>query len=474
MTETLRILLLAALLLVTVGLIFVAQAQPGYFSNITYLGAILLFQIIAASIWHYEQTFFLLIVCSFLLGGMNTPFLGVGMTARWFVLAAGAFAGYIRWMKYPRKHFTAVHLAALFAVLAALVSAMVSAMPQMALLKVFSLFLLFLYGSSGARLAIAGREEQFIHGLLLGCEWTVYITLICYFVVHRQIFGNPNSLGAVIGVVVLPILLWGTLISETRYLRQRRAFALFLSCYLLYFALSRAAIAAAAASTVVLCICLRRQRLLAQGLFFLIFFLAVAGALDPTHFDDFTSAITSSVVYKGKREQGLLGSRRTPWQQTVAVIQEHPWFGSGFGTSQLQTDSSNVSTSWVYTREDTGREHGSSYLAIAEWVGLLGVVPFAVLIGFVLQKILRVCAWMRSTASPYHNAIPFAMVLIGGLVHAFLEDWLLAVGYYLTVVFWSFAFILTDLSPARDEGALGTVYFPPEPIRVPAIASCSR
>ena len=473
MKQAIRVLLPTALALCIVGLLFFAQSRPGYFSNISYLGAILLAQVILASIWHFEETFFLLVLFAFFMGGASTPFMGVGITARWFVLAAGALVGYIKWMKCPRKHFTTVHLAGFFAVLAALVSAMVSALPQMALLKVLSLFLLFLYGSSGARLAIAGREAQFISGLLLGCELTVYMTLIFYFVLHQQIFGNPNSLGAIIGIIVLPVLLWGTLISETRFLRQRRAIALALSAYLLYFSLSRAAIAAATVSTVVLCVCLRRQRLLAQGLFFVIFFLAVAGALDSTHFDDFTSAITSSVVYKGKREQGLFGSRRTPWQETVAVIQEHPWFGSGFGTSQLQTDSSSVNTSWVYTREETGREHGCSYLALAEWVGLLGLIPFAVLLWFVLQRIFRTCAWMRFSSSPHHYAIPFALVLIGGLVHAFLEDWLFAVGYYLTVIFWSFAFILTDLAPTREEWAPQRFYLRPEPA-VDGLVACHR
>ena len=460
MKETSRILMPIGALLCVMAVVLFAQRQPGYFSNITLLGTVLLLQIIGFSIWRYEQTYFVLVLSAFLLGGTNTSMMGVGMIARWFVLGAGAFAGYVKWMKCPRKHFTAVHLVALFSVLAALVSAMVSALPQMALLKVFSLFLLFLYGSSGARIAIAAREAQFVKALLLGCEWSVYVISVLYFVLHWQIFGNPNSLGAVIGVVVFPVLLWGALVSESPYLRQRRAFALLLSAYLLYFALSRAAIAAAVVSSMVLCICLRRQRLLLQGVFFVIFLLGIAGAVNPNHFDDFTSALTSSVVYKGKRDQGLLGSRRTPWQQTVSVIQEHPWFGSGFGTSQLSTDSNNVTTSAVYTREQAGREHGSSYLALAEWVGLLGLVPFLVLFYFVLQRILWMCLWMRRTASPYHYGIPFALVLIGGFVHATLEDWLLAVGYYLTVIFWSFAFILTDLAPPKQEAVVRAVYAP--------------
>ena len=55
---------------------------------------------------------------------------------------------------------------------------------------------------------------------------------------------------------------------------------------------------------------------------------------------------------------------------------------------------------------------------------------------------------MRRTADPRHYSIPLAMVVLAGLVHAGFEDWLFAVGYYLCVYFWFFAFVLADLVPA--------------------------
>jgi hypothetical protein len=63
--------------------------------------------------------------------------------------------------------------------------------------------------------------------------------------------------------------------------------------------------------------------------------------------------------------------------------------------------------------------------------------------------VVRVCAWMRRTGSPYHYAIPFALVAISGLIHAFFEDWLFAVGSYLCVFFWVAMFVLLDLAPER-------------------------
>jgi uncharacterized RDD family membrane protein YckC len=59
--------------------------------------------------------------------------------------------------------------------------------------------------------------------------------------------------------------------------------------------------------------------------------------------------------------------------------------------------------------------------------------------------IFRVCAWTWKTADPRHYAVPLAFICLAGLVHAFFEDWLFAVGYYLSIFFWSSVFILSDL-----------------------------
>ena len=96
---------------------------------------------------------------------------------------------------------------------------------------------------------------------------------------------------------------------------------------------------------------------------------------------------------------------------------------------------------------ETAREHGSSYMTIAEWVGLLGVLPFVALIAVTVSNVWRVCAWMNRTLDPHHYSIPLAMVVLAGLVHAAFEDWLFAVGYYVCVYFWLCAFLLADLVP---------------------------
>src|ERR1022692_5329355 len=80
-------------------------------------------------------------------------------------------------------------------------------------------------------------------------------------------------------------------------------------------------------------------------------------------------------------QQGILGSRMTPWDETISAVIQNPWFGTGFGTSDLGSEQSNLQQSSIYTVEGTNREHGSSYLALVEYMGLLGILPFLLQIG---------------------------------------------------------------------------------------------
>lgn len=439
--------IVACLLLLTL-----VERRPAYFANTTYLGAIVAVQIVLVALSHYETVFFPLLMGTFLWGGSALPFSGTGMTLRWLFLGAGALGGFVIWIKTPRtRHFGPFHLVALFCVVAALVSAMVSEVPRTAVLKVVSLFLLFLYTSAGARLALAGREYKFVNRLVMACEALVYLSAACYFVLGFGIFGNPNSLGAIIGIVAFPVILWGALAAETRGQRRRRFFALFLCGGLLYSANSRASILAAVVVVLVITIALRQQRLLVQFAFVSVFFLTVMAVINPTHIDDLISSLEGRVIYKESgAHNGVFGSRLSPWNDTVSVVKRHPWFGSGFGTSELGEQRPDLNESSIYTIEGTNREHGDSYLALAEYLGLLGSLPFFILLLMLLRTVRRACSWMRRTGNRYHHSIPFVLVAIAGLVHACFEDWLFAVGSYLCIFFWVAAFVLTDVVPAAE------------------------
>jgi O-antigen ligase len=439
-----------------------------YFGSISFLGAVLLIEIVIASLWKYDQRFFVLLMIAFLWAGMHVPLQGAWTGGRWFVLTVGAAIGYIVWMRAPRSSFRTIHLLAFFCVGAALVSATVSAYVQMACYKALSLCLLFLYCTSGARLAVLGRQERFFRGLIWAGEIAVYVTAICYFGLGSPIWGNPNSLGAAMSIGVFPVLLWGWFNGDGPSVKFRRLAALLLCAYLVIFSLARAGIISMALVTVVFCLCLHQYRLLAKIAALVLVMVAATGMIAPQLLSKSLETLKDTVLYKGHIEQGLLGSRQSPWQKSMVSIKQHPWFGTGYGTSPTGEDP-GLNFGKFASSAETVREHGSSYMTIAEWVGLLGVTPFLALLWVTASNVWRVCGWMRRTSDFRHYSIPIAMVVLAGLMHANFEDWLFAVGSYPCVYFWVFAFLLADLRPGMALASNLTVL--PRPAVSPAALS---
>jgi hypothetical protein len=448
MTERIpKSIVIAAVVLGPLVLAYFAYARPWYFTSEAYLGGLVLLELVAAAVWMYRRVFFPLVIVTFLLAGVNLPVGGVWTSARWLVLGLGAAAGSAITLKERRYHFGLFHLVALSAVLTALVSAAVSRYTSVCLLKVLSLLLLFVYAGTGARLAVTGRENRFFAGLLTGCE--AFVGIVAAFqILGIEVMGNPNSLGAVMGVVGAPILLWGTLVSEELFTRRRRLLMCVISLYLTFQSHSRAGILAAFLSCGLLCLALRKYRLLAQGIGIIVFLVAAAAILQPEAFFRTVSSLTSSVIYKDQDSgRGVLASRQSVWQDSVETIRNHFWFGTGFGTAgREEGPTEDVGT--FSSNSITATEHGSSYLAITEWVGILGVLPFFVLEFLLLRKIIQTFVWVRRTGNALHPAVPLAFVMLAGMLHAVLEDWLFAPGYYVCVFYWSMAFVFVDNVPS--------------------------
>jgi len=439
-------LIVPAMIAICCLFVLYAIFRPAYFSNADELDTLLFFQVLLAAIWKYHSRFFPLLLAAFLWAGTTLPLSVVWTSGRWFILAAGALVGFVVYISDQRLRFATFHLVAFFCVVAAFVSAAVSAYSGTAFLKAMSLLLLFLYGSSGARLAAMGTEARFFSRLLTGCELLVYVTAVAYFGFQYEMYGNPNSLGAIMGVAVAPIMLWGILVSERPAVRWRRTFAFTLALLLLFSSYARAGIAAAIVSCILLCVALRRYGLLIRGLGVALLLAALVSAAVPLH-QQSSDSLTSTFVYKGRQEEGILASRRSVWDSTVSAIQEHPWFGSGFGTSKINGEVVQQSRSFESLPRAT-REHGNSYLAITEWVGFVGDIPFFALVVLTVTNVVRALAHVRRTGDPFSPVIPLAGVLAAGLVHAAFEDWLFAVGYYLCIFFWTLSFIMVDILPA--------------------------
>jgi len=443
--------LVLALIAVLLGGGFLAIARPAFFASWTNLAALIAVEVFLLALWRYEQFFLPVLLIAFLWAGLDLPFARQWDAARWVVLAAGAFLGCILWLRTRRLYLHTFHYFFFALVFAALGSALDSPYPRVALLKVLSLFLLFLYSATGARVAIVGRIKNFLPAFLLASEIAVWISAICYWGIAPGIFGNQNSMGAITGVVLFPALLWSVLTGPTAGLRRRRFVALILCALLLYSSMARAGMLAGVVAAAVLLLSMRRYRLSLLCAVGLVAFFAGASFVAPVKIGE----VKSSILYKqGSQHEGVLQSRRTVWDRTVTSIQEHPWLGTGFGTS---AEGDTWNRLYVATENKINREHGSSYLEIVEWLGILGVLPFAAVLALLLRQVWQVCLWIRHTRSPLHPAALLAAIVVAGLTHAIFEDWLLAVGYYLTVLFWPLAFALMDLLPERAAVTSATV-----------------
>lgn len=304
-------------------------------------------------------------------------------------------------------------------------------------------------------MAAVGHEARFFRGLVLGLEIMVYFTAASYFLIGLNLFGNGNSLGTAMSVGAFPVLLWAFLASQGQR-RSRMLIALLTCCGLLLYSLERAGILAAAVVALVWCLALRRYRLVSKVGFSLIFALALFAVLSPTRLQDVVNSFADAILYKNKVETNthVLDSRRGPWDDAVSDIKSHPFFGNGFGVSpEGDVDESFEAQTFRSTRQLT-RENGSSYLAIAGWVGIVGLIPFVTLLLLVVRNIFRACRWVALHGNPYHYSMPLAMVLVAGLVHAGFEDWLFAAGSYPAVYFWTLAFILVDLLPSPSTSVV--------------------
>jgi O-antigen ligase len=425
-------------------LFYLSVKRPYLFGefNLIALMAIVVAGLIASQ---YETHFWTLMIGVFFWAGSAFPLAGAMSVFRWVVLGSGAFLAlgyYVR--KKNRIPFNHLHLLGLFAVIAAFSSAIVSVNPLLTLLKSLSLAALFLYGSMGARIFWSRNPEAFVRKLALMAEGLVYFTAICY-LASFEVWGNPNSLGLIMGCICWPVLLWRFITPALRRKSPRHLIALFVCGALLVLSISRASLIAAAATSMFLLVGARRYRLLMIGASLFVVILLNMYLVTPERFQNASEAL----LYKTGERGDVLNSRQKSWERSMATFREHPWLGLGFGAADNSTDARfSYATQGYLTRE-----RGSSYLTILETTGAVGTVFFALLILALIREIWRVFSWLRRTGKVNQPAVIAAAIIVAGLVNAFFEDWMFAVGYYMSVVFWLFAFSLRDwmACPAWSE-----------------------
>lgn len=400
--------------------------------------------LICTMLWYETLSLPVLLAC-FFLTGMRLPYNSVAEVVRWVVLGLAAAVGLLYRAKQKAEfQFGYVHLLAFLTTAVLMLSADVSPNPTLTLLKASSIGLLFVYCSAGALVYISGRQQSFMKGATLVCEVAVYASSITYGILSFPVFGNPNSLGAVMGVLAWPILLWDLLTTRIRLHWRRKLVALSLCGWLIYQSLARASLLSAALASLLIFTALRRKRLMIGfGIGCILAVIVIS-----SFFPDNWHMLVQGVVYKNKPGTEILQSRRSVWEGTLDEIRSSPWFGNGFGTAR------DISEEWKggVATQSYNLERGSSYLSLVAGVGITGAIPPALLLLLVVAKILKACKRVRLNGNSLDLSIPISAVLVAGMCHAFFEDWLLAVGYYLSIVFWILAFLLVY----REDAAPGT------------------
>jgi O-antigen ligase len=396
----------------------------------------------------YETHFWTLMIAVFFWAGSGIPLAGPMSLFRWVVLGVGDLLalGYFA-RSANRIAFNHQHLFGLFAVVAAFASAIVSVNPLMTVLKALSLAALFVYASIGARILWATNPEPFVRRLVLLTEVLVYFTAVCYSA-SFAVWGNPNSMGLIMGCICWPVLLWRLILPALRREYARRVIVLLVCGALLVVSLSRASITAACVISVFLLLGTRRYRILLLGMTLLVVILLSMFLVTPDRFQD----ASETLVYKKGDRGNVMASRNKPWERSLHTFRDHPWLGLGFGAAD---NSSEWRFGYVTIGQQT-RERGSSYLTMLETTGILGTLPSALLLLALIREIFRVFFWLRRTGKVNQPAVVAAAIILGGMVSASFEDWMFAVGYYMSVIFWVLALSLRDwmACPAWSEAQL--------------------
>jgi O-antigen ligase len=416
-------------------LLYLSVRRPYLFgeSNVLALLVLVVAGFIASQ---YETHFWVILIAVFFWAGSAFPLAGAMGLFRWVVLGLGAFLGLGYYARSSNRiRFNYLHLLGLFTVIAAFASAIVSVNPVITILKTLSLAALFVYASFGARVLWSRNPEPFVRKLVLMAEGLVYFLAICY-AAGFEAWGSSNSLGLIMGCLCWPVLLWRFILPPSRQGSPRRFIAMFVCGALLVLSLSRASLTAASLASIFLLLGARRYRTLLVGASLFVVVLLGTFLVAPQRFQD----ASETLIYKTGDRGNVMDSRNKPWERSLRTFREHPWLGLGFGAADNSTDQR-------FTYATTGqltRERGSSYLTMLETTGLLGTFPCALLILALILEICRVFLWLRRTGKVNQPAVVAAAIILAGLVNASFEDWMFAVGYYMSVIFWVLALSLRD------------------------------
>ena len=135
-----------------------------------------------------------------------------------------------------------------------------------------------------------------------------------------------------------------------------------------------------------------------------------------------------SFIYKYPNARSLFESRTPYWDATYQAFLERPWVGAGFG---LQASEGESRLGFATNNSLRRAEQGSSILGLLEEVGILGAAPFFLLLIVTAARQLFVLFLSHDPLQ-----ILFARSILGGLIWAVAENYLLALGNAASILFF--------------------------------------
>lgn len=409
--------------------------SSGFYLPLAVAGA----AVLVLAVQFAPDVYFLLTPLAFVLAA--TSFLNPGhvfQILRWVfllllgisIIPRGGLAGLPR-MRHPAYLSLALFMGVCFC------SVLYSPNGAMSLLKSlafgFLLFVALLYGAVSRPQEREGVCSSF--GLL-----AILVVLACGVAFARGdlawpggnfagIFGKANALGAFLGVAAPFLLFRIERVVQPDLVKRAVAAVLFLAAVVFLLAShSRAGIGAAALACGwwLFFTSRRAVALLLAG-------AALAVFVGSQFYPSYSSGIEQQYVLKTRKT--FFQSRDMQWKESLATIEESPLFGIGFGVSRGDSQAWRLS----FKTGKWAREKGSSYLAVAGEVGLVGALLLLLPVAWVLVRAGR---WLderrrkKKMDVEFFTTLVLSACLIGGLTDAFAEAWLTAAGFFCTVIFW--------------------------------------
>jgi len=242
-------------------------------------------------------------------------------------------------------------------------------------------------------------------------------------------FGNPNSLGAFIAMVV-PFMLLNLLRSFDKAPQIRVANILLITAYLIFLLMSRSR--AGLGATFFACgwwLYFAHRRAFVAFLGGALITVVIYSLYFPQNVQN------ASQVYIYKGSSFVFKSRADLLRASWEASKESPIIGVGFGVSK------GYSEDWRFSFETggAGREKANSFLALVEEVGLIGssfvLLPLAWVFVTVTKRLMNFRR-LHQMGEEFWVMLTLSACLVGGLANSFMEAWLTSTGFFSTVLFW--------------------------------------